>query len=484
MGAYALLSFVLSLSQVFGTLMLQLPAVKYIAQYQAQGETDKAKGVAARVLQIGLFTGLVTSLALIILAESLSSLLFSTPNYTLLIRIVALSSFFSILQTISSSILQGLQRMREVALLGMSLSIIQTSIGTLLLLAGLGLYAVVYGWLAGWLTTTVVSLLLTSRYLGFMGKPCPARPLLSYSFPLYVSSSIAFFVAWTDQLLLVSYMSLLFGPTEAQRILGIYYVAIRASVVPSLFSNAIATALFPSISELYTQQGLEGLKDAFRVSTRYLVLAGFPLIAGVATLAYPIIIVFGGWEYIGAAEPLIIISLGVLISTLGLAMNPILMTLERTRIVSLLSVFGVGISLLLSYITVVLLNFSLVGAAWARTLTAIIGLILTAYAVTRYVPIAFDKTAMWKALAASALLVLAIVGVDSVRMVLSPSGYQFLVIELHLLPIYVLAGALAYFFGLVVLKAITQQDVEIFKEYLPSKLRWTAAWLSRFASGK
>ena len=467
---------------VVGTLALQYPAVKYIAQYQAQGDMEKAKGVAVRVLQIGLLMSLVTASALIIPAELWSSLLFSTPEHAILIRIVALASVFSILQVIASAILQGLQRMREVASLGMAMSVIHTSVGILLLLAGWRLYAVVYGWLAGWLVTMIGGLFLTSRYLGFIGKPQPARPLLSYSYPLYVSQIIALFVTWADQLLLVSYMSLLYGATEGQRILGIYYVAIRASIVPSLFANAVVIALFPSLSGLYARQGLGSLKDAFRVSTRYSVLIGFPLIAGVATLAYPIIIVFGGWEYIGAAEPLIIISIGALITTLGLAMGPILMTLERTKIVSLLSVFGVALSLFLSYITVVLLNMSMVGAAWARTFAAIIGLTMTLYVVTRYVPIAFDKESIWKALAASALLVAAIIGVDLIRMVLSPSGYQFLVIRLHLLPIYVAAGALAYFLGLVLLRAIKQQDIEVFREYLPNKLRWAATLLSRFAS--
>ena len=484
MGAYALLSFILSLSSVLGTLALQYSSVKYIAQYQAQGEMEKAKGVAARVLQIGLLTSVGAFSALFFPAEWLSTLLFNTPDHALLIRVVAVCSIFAILQTSASGILQGLQRMREVAFLGLTISLTHTFVGIGLLLAGWRLYAVVIGWLAGWVITAACSLFLSYRYLGFRGKPHPVRPLLSFSFPLYISTNLGFFIAWADQLLLVSYMSLLHGTIEAQSILGIYYVAIRASVVPSIFSNAVVTALFPSLSGLYAQQGLGSLKDAFRMSTRYAVLLGFPLVTGVATLAFPVIILFGGWSYIGAAEPLIIISLGVLIGTLGLAIGPILMTLERTSVVSMLSVIGVALNLSLSYATVVLLSLGMIGAAWARTLAAIIGLLVTLYAVTRYVKIAFDREAIWKSLVASALLTLAIIGVDLVRMLLSPSDYQFLVIRLHLLPIYVLAGAAAYAIGLVLLKAIKQHDVEIFEDYLPGKLKWVATWASRFASAK
>jgi len=275
-------------------------------------------------------------------------------------------------------------------------------------------------------------------------------------------------------------MSLLYGATGGQTVLGIYYVAIRASVVPTLFSSALVTALFPSLSELYAQQGLNSLRDAFKVSMRYSVLAGFPLIIGLATLAYPVIILFGGWQYIDAAVPLIVISIAALISTLGLAMNPILLTLERTRVASLLSVISVALSLFLAYLLVVSLNLGMIGAAWARTLAAILSFLLTFYVVSRHVRLSFDKQVIWKSSAASAFLVAAIVGLDLVRMLLSPSSYQFLVIRLHLLPVYVLVGGLAYFAALIVLKAFTKRDSELLEEYLPSRLKWVAAWLNRF----
>ena len=484
MGAYALLSFVLSFSQVFGTLSLQSAAVKYIAQYLAEGETEKAKAVAIRVLQIGSLASAVTFLGLFGPAEWISTLLFGVPSHALLIRLVAVCAIFVILYILAVGILQGLQRMRDVALIGLSYSVIHTCVGVFLLFLGWRLYAVVLGWLAGWIITSVSALILAARYLGVVGKPHPVRPLMSFSLPLHFSASVGFFIAWIDQLFLVSYMSLLYGATEGQTILGIYYVAVRASVVPALFSNALVIALFPSLSELYAQRGLNSLKDAFRVSMHYSVLVGFPLIIGLATLAYPVIILFGGWQYIDAAVPLIIISIAALIGTLGLAMGPILLTLERTAVASLLSVVSVALSLFLAYLMVVPLNLGMIGAAWARTLTAILTFLLTFYVVSRHVRLSFDKEALWKSSVASVFLVTAIVGLDLIRLFVSPSSYQFLVIRLHLLPVYVLVGGLAYFAALIVLKAFTKRDLEIFEEYLPNRLRWVAAWLNRFVKIK
>jgi len=468
MGAYALLSFVLAFAQVFGTLSLQSAAVKYIAQYLAEGKAEKAKAVAVRVLQVGAVASVIAFLALFLPAEWISVLLFGVQDHTFLVRLVAACTIFAIFYVLSVGILQGLQRMREVAFIGLSYSLIHTGVGVFLLYLGWRLEAVVIGWLAGFAITSIAALALVARHLGVIGKPHPVRPLMSFSFPLYLSAGVGFVVAWVDQLFLVSYMG--------QTILGIYYVAVRASVVPTLFSSALVVALFPSLSELYAQQGLNSLRDAFRMASRYSILVGFPLIIGLATLAYPVIILFGGWQYIDAAIPLIIISIAALIATLGLAMNPILLTLERTVVASALSLVSVALSLFLAYLMVVPLNLGMIGAAWARTLTSILSFVLTFYVVSRHVPLSFDKEALWKASVASVFLVAAIVGLDLVRMILSPSSYQFLVIRLHLLPIYVLAGGLAYFFVLVRLRTIKKRDVDLFEEYLPHELKWIADW--------
>jgi O-antigen/teichoic acid export membrane protein len=481
MGVFALLSFILALAQTFGTFALPSAAIKYIAHHLAENDSRKSKAVVSRVLQVVSLASIAAFLLLFIPADQLSSLMFSTADYAILLRLIAVCSMFTTLNISASSFLQGMQRIRDVALIGFAYTVISTSVGVYFLSLGWRLYAVVLGWLAGWLVASVAGLIVTAKYLGVFGKPYSVRQLWNFSRPLYISSGIGFWVGWVDQLLLVSYMSLLYGTTEAQRILGIYYVAIRASAVPSLFSNSIVTALFPQLSELYARQGFNGLKDAFRVSSRYAILIGFPLIIGLATLAYPIIILFAGWKYVEATSPLIIICISALIGTLGVAISPILMTLERTNLVSLLAIASVVLSAFFSYSALAILGSGMIGVAWARAFASIIGLVLSLYALTRYTPVSFDKEAIWKASVASALLVMAIVGLDLVRMFFSPSSYQFMVFRLVLLPVYVAVGGLAYFVSLVGLRAIKKRDVELLNDFLPKNLRWVTVWLGRIA---
>lgn len=482
MGAIALLSFILSLVQVIGTFALPYAAVKYISQHLAEGDSKKARAVVARVLQVSLLASSVAFMALFIPAEWLSSQMFGTTAYALLLRIIALCCTFTILNAGVGGFLQGMQKMRDFALISSAYTVSSALVGVYLLLFGWRLYAVALGWLAGLLVSFAAGIILIIKHLGVLERPYPVRPLVKFSFPLYVADSVGFFVGWIDQLFLVSYMSLLpGGAVEAQRILGIYYVAVRASLVPSLFSNSIIAALFPQLSELYTQRGASSMEDAFHVSTRYSVLIGFPLIIGLATLARPIIILFAGWYYVEAAEPLIIISIAALVWAIGAATRPILMTLERTALWSALSTFTVVLSALLSYITLAYLGLGMIGTAWARSLATIIGTALSLYALRRYIPLSFDKEALWKASVASAFMALAIVALDVVRNFVSPDSYEFLVIRLHLLPIYIIVGASAYFLTLIALKAIKRRDVELVEEYLPKKLKRVAAWLKHIA---
>jgi len=484
LGIFALLSFILSLTQVFGMLALPSAAIKYIAQYLAENNTEKAKSVIARVLQVCVLSSMVSLTLLVIPAEWLSSVIFSTAKYAQLLRILGFTSVFLILNFAVGSFLQGLQKMREAAAVNLTYTLIQNGAAISLLFMGWRLYAVVLGWFLGLLAASVLGLVLTARHLGIMGKSHPTKPLLAFSLPLYVSGGLGVFVNWADQLILVSYMGMIYGASEAQRLLGVYSVPLRASVVPTLFSTSLITALFPRLSELYAQQGVSSLRTSFKVSARYATLIGFPLIVGLAALAYPTIILFTGWSQsdgLLAATILIIVSAGALASTLGVATSPILMTLERTAIVSVISMVTMASSIFLSYFTLAYLALGMIGTAWARTIAAIVGLVLSVWAVKRHVPVSLDREALWKSSASSAFMVVSIIVVDLLRRLVSPVSYEFMVIKLHQLPIYVVVGGLAHLFALFGLHAIKTHDIGLIEEYLPKRLKPVASWLSRFA---
>jgi len=464
MGIYWILVFVLGLVQVVGTFALQSASTKYIAQYIAEGKPEKARSVVSRVLQITLLSSVILGALLFISAEAVSTALFGTSEWAPLFRILAFTSIFAILSPQMLGFLQGLQKFRELAVVSLSQTVAAHVVAIGLLYLGWGLFAVVYGWLVGFVIAVLAGMILTYRFFGTFERPHPVRPLMNFSYPLYISGVLGFMAGWVDQLFILPYMG------EAG--LGVYGWAVRAATIPTLISGSIITALFPQLSELYAKRGADSLREAFHVSGRYSVLIGFPMLVGLAALTYPVMVVFAGMGYAEAALPLTIICLALLPGTLGIGISPTLLTLERTKTASLVTLIAIISNTIASYITLAHLNMGIVGSAWARFLAAFVGFGLGAYALKRILNITFDREALWKASVASLFMATVVT--------LSRTLESFFS-QLYLLPFYVIVGAAVYFFSLVALKAIKKHDVELIQEYLPKGLKRLAVWLGRVA---
>jgi peptidoglycan biosynthesis protein MviN/MurJ (putative lipid II flippase) len=167
----------------------------------------------------------------------------------------------------------------------------------------------------------------------------------------------------------------------------------------------------------------------------------------------------------------------------GVALGSALMTLERTKSNSLITIISI---IATSTLTVVNLAYfypllGLTGPAWARIISSLVGFGLSVYALKRVFSVSFDMEALWKASAASLLMTVTILLLDVARQMLTPPPNDFLLFPLRLLPLYIIVGAGAYFLSLVALKAIKKPDVELFQEYLPSGFRWIVPLLERLA---
>jgi O-antigen/teichoic acid export membrane protein len=482
MGIYAILGLILNIVQVFGALALNFASVKYISQYMAENKPEKARSVVARILQINLITSGSVFGAIFILAPWLSSWLLTTPTHAMLFQALALASVLNVLHLVVSSFLQGLQRLRDTAVIAFLYTMTQNFLGIYLVLMGWGLFGIVIGWISGLLLSSFIGLLLTNKFLGVSTKLHSVKPLIKFSLPLYLSSILGFILSWIDQMFIYVYINATLGLIEAEHILGIYHIAVRASVVPSLISTSIFAALFPQVSELYAQGGTAALKGAFRTSTRYAALVGFPAIIGLAALAYPCMILFAGWKYAQAAWPLTILCISTLPPTLGVACRSIFWAQGRTVTASLITVVHIVSETVGLYVFIAYLNIGMSGAAWAKVLGSVATVMLAVFMLRKNPGIVFDKDALWKSLVGSFLMVLAVVFLDILRQYVTYKVVllnRFFIFSIRFLPIYIIVGAIAYFFSLVALRAIKKQDIELIHDYLPKGLKQVAKLLSR-----
>lgn len=472
-GMYTMLSFILTLTSTLGIFALRSASVRYIAHYLAKGEKDEARSVVTRVLQISALTSLTIAVLLFALAGMLSNIFGISFHVFLLLP---LSSAVQIFYFQTQGFLQGLQKIRELAIIGVFYTIVQYSVAILLVYAGFGVLGIVISWLFALFLSCSTSFFVTLRNISPSAHAHELEPLLLFSFPIYVSVLLVFIVGWIDQILVFPFLG-----AEA---LGVYSIAVRASVVPNLVPTAIVTSLYPKLSELHSKLGVGSLRDAFRTSTRYAALLGFPISLMVAILAYPIIVLFATVRFVDAVLPLAVMCIASIPTVLGSAITPTLYTLKRTKVASSITAIVIVLEVFLSYVSLSYLNADLVGVAISRFFAALAGFGLGAYVLSRILRIEFDREVIWKSAAAAIMMVISLFALELLRAITDPSSYQFLVLRLRLLPVYAVVGAVVYLLSLIASKTLKKRDMELLHDFLPSRLRWIAGLLDHIVRAR
>jgi len=134
---------------------------------------------------------------------------------------------------------------------------------------------------------------------------------------------------------------------------------------------------------------------------------------------------------------------------------------------------------LLSFVLLAHFKVGLAGVAFSRLFAAVVVFAFGAYFLRKLLDIEFDKEALWKSAAASAAMVLSIFALEVLRSLIEPASYQFLVLHLRQLPIYAVAGGVVYISALILLRTVKKGDVDLLRDYLPSRLRWITNLLDR-----
>jgi stage V sporulation protein B len=468
-GTFSVLTFALGLVQTIGVLSLPSASVKYIAQFIAEGNREKAKAVVTRVLQVSVIISVAAFAIIFALSSWISDALIVQVS---VIQVLAVASLFVLFFYQALGFLQGLQKLRDFALINLLYTVIQYGLALALVYLGFGVLGIVASWAVALVVCAALTLALTRKSLGIVGKPYESKPLLNFAFPIYVSSIFGFLVVWVDQLFILPYLGL--------ATFGMYNIANRAAVVPGLISSALVAALYPKLSQLYTESGRSSLENAFTATSRYVVFVGFPIILLVAVLAYPIIILFAGVQYAPAAFPLALLCIATLFGTVSVAIGPAFYTMERTWTASLTALASVVADSLFSYVLIASLGMGMIGAATAKIIAAAIGFIVGVVLLRQFIRVKFDTEMLWKVMLACIVMVLALLGFDVVRQLVSGAPHSFLVFRLLLLPVYIVIGIIVYLFAIIALHAIKKEDIDLFREYLPGGLKKIAALIERF----
>ena len=447
MGVYGSVNLTYSLAVMIGILGLDYAASRFIPNFIGKGEFVCASLVTKRILVLSSISALVISIAYFISSGSLSEVMLGTKQFTPVFQVASFLVLSSILSSMFSAFIQGLQKFARLALFRLISQIVRVVVSVLLLMGGFGVIAVLAGGAIMAFTFTLLALPISLSWIakarnGFdPGPSLRTKNLLSFALPMLSYGLISYVLGSVDQFIVLG----LIGVTA----LGVYTVAMTgAGFTSTILGAPLLVTLTPSMSEAHGQSGIENVAGILKLSSRYIALLFIPTTLGLATLSPLALLILAGDRYMEASLPMIILCLGVATSGFTTAITSALIAIGKTRVVMFITLFSSLIGLALSFVLTV--PFGITGATSAKALMSLILLLLSIWLGSKVIPIAFDSKAIKGSLIASAVMA---IGTYTIA---SSTGFSLL-----LLPLYLTLAFVIYSLSLSSMHILTLDDLEL-----------------------
>ena len=260
-AGYGKLSIVRSTIQIFvlfGAVGMGSTATKYIAEFRDK-DPARLTGIYSIVNLFAFSAGVLATAAILCFAHQIADYL-KDPQLVNTVRIGALLLFFSIINSIQTGILTGLEKFREIA----AISALGGIVEFVCIILGSVYFSVIgalLGYGIGFLFLTVMNQYAIGKCrcpeLHFSRKAvnvADTKELLFFSIPLLGSSLLVSPVMWLSQSLLVRY-----GDFSE---LGVYAAADQWRMVLLFIPSALSRIVLPMLSNL---NGKDSVKSYLKV---------------------------------------------------------------------------------------------------------------------------------------------------------------------------------------------------------------------------
>ena len=461
MGILAVLNLVNGLCQTVATLALQQAATRFVAEHLERNEKEAAASVFYQAIRATLLLAAPFALAVFFGATEFSILLLGEQTYTTFFQLLALDIilYAGALPVLTSTML-GLQRFKETAVIGTVNALLRQFLIIVAIVLLNDFVGLVIAWVVSDLIAASVYGWYISRALGVPRFDFPLRKLLSFSWPLSISNTVAFASSWFDRALLVIFVPL--------ATLGVYNATITAFGVLASITTSVSTTLFPAYSVIQSSdESRLSLTGAVRMSSRYVSIIAVPIAFGLLATAKPALALFVGPAYVNGTEPLMILSGAFALTIVGGAiLSPVLLALGETPAVSVITSVSVVLGLLAASILLPFLGMT--GAAVARGFSMILTTVLMFVFLARKIRLELDLEAIWKSLVAGTIMAVIILAA------------QIPIYSKFLLPLYAVIGVLTYLALLRLLNTIKPSDMEFLRRYSGQRFGLVLRFLDRY----
>lgn len=163
---------------------------------------------------------------------------------------------------------------------------------------------------------------------------------------------------------------------------GFYRLASQLSGAMTKISGLLSRTIFAEVNLVRAQEGVESLQKLFRKANRALFITGITVVAVVALLGKPILLLMSGPEFLPAYPLLLLLAAASSVELSGAMYEPTLMSGDKANTALMLQL--VRLILLVILLAIMLPLWGAMGAAAATFITAVIRNIMLRQAARRH----------------------------------------------------------------------------------------------------
>jgi len=299
-------------------------------------------------------------------------------------------------------VLKGELRVGEIAGPTFSRKTVYVGVGSIFVVTGSGVRGIIYGLFTGLVVMLVwgawkISISLGSPSLGH------AKSLFDYSKYAFVSSVGGYFYSWMDVAIIGFFL--------AQSDVGVYEIAWRVTAVVMLFSNSIATTIFPQVSQWNADDAMGRIEAMLSDAIAPALFVAIPAFVGVILFSQEILEFVFGAEYTTGWLVLIILMGEKIIQSVHIILGRSLQGIDRPDLAAKATIISMMLNFVLNVVLV--LNYGIVGAAVATGISFVANSVLHAYYLSGFVSIRVPYARIGGSAAASVGMAIVLYAIES-----------------------------------------------------------------------
>ena len=373
----------------------------------------------------------------------LAATFFDTPKVTWVLRAVSFTFLFSILSSVSTTLLQKQLRFGNLVIINGLSALVESGIAVALaLLTDLRYWALVFAMLISSLFMHLTIFIWVQWYPKFKFSKESFRYLFRFGINNLGFSIVNYFHQNIDYLL----VGRLLGTTS----LGFYEFAYRIPhLIQVRFARPVGSVIFPTLSKV--QDSDERLIAGYVKAAKYIALGAFPALGGLAVLADLTVTVLWGEKWLPIVVPLRILCLCVAMRCIVTPIGSIFLCKQRPDI---------NFKFALAALTLTLITVGTLGSFYGLNGVAL-GMLLSTLSYLYIIHIVFRMTdsnpvkllsALWVPAAATGVSMMCAYGVQ--YMLDSGGAAHWIALICS-----IASGAIGYVFCLLVLFPTTTKEI-------------------------